>query len=496
MYKKLYTIFFIIVLLIPVFYANASTPTSLSLQKYVGDTYEVGKEVQFSARLLDDSQNWLSNKPVNLYYKIGSTGNWVLIDTRYTDAIGYASFTFVAGSTGAYIFRANFTGTTEYEPSISNEVSITFVLPQTTTTTTPPPQQIEGWGTVQPYGFTANLISYEGDWQTLKPLEICSKNSNVSAIFSYTINPCSQFDIMIYHNVHEDQLQPYRESWFNRTIEVYNGKAKVVIQDLWHTKVDWWAFGSILGWNVQFSRIIRTKTPNGTIFDFDASTTWDKPLRLIAYRDERGYLIFAWTQAYWYSEPITNVPTLHNNQITAWNLGDDFNLNIKFYVKMEHKNVKRQFDKIEVVKCKMSNDVIKVYTLLVQEEQAIEYLGSQPAFKGYYDAVAQRIDTWKRNLPSWVVNALNSIGMGWLVDIIVYISEGLKLLFNVVYMTLPYIGIIFLIINLKYIATLDFGGLFEFYITIYQIVANMFSAVVGVVNWIIDGFKGLLDMIG
>ena len=131
-------------LLLPTYFSVYTlTPTTLTLQKYVGDYYEIGKQVQFSARLTDNANNYISNKPVSLYYKIGSTGAWAYVDTRYTDAIGYATFYFTAGSVGAYIFRANFTGDDTYSSTISNEITLTFVQPTTTTTTTAPAGQIK-----------------------------------------------------------------------------------------------------------------------------------------------------------------------------------------------------------------------------------------------------------------------------------------------------------------------------------------------------------------
>ncbi|MBC7091024.1 MAG: Ig-like domain repeat protein [Nitrososphaeria archaeon] len=483
MRKKLSTVFLIIILILPTLNANALTSTSLTLEKYVGDTYEIGKEIQFSARLLDNSSNYIANKPVNLYYKVGSTGTWTYVDTKYTDAIGYASFYFTAGTVGAYIFRANFTGDATYSSSVSNEVSITFVLPQTTTTTIPSsPSTQEGWGSVEPYGFTAELVNYSGDWSALTPLNLIAV-TNGSASWKYNVNPLSQFDIVVGEYDEWDYLDFYKEYWYNYTVEVDG----YVVQDIKHYGIRWIGLFP----SAWYERTIKTITPNGTIFDFDAKDSLDDPLRLVFYKDDRGYLIFAWTL-----EDIKSndwqLAVLHSGQATAWKIGQDFDVTINHYLKVGHKNYKRVGAKVEVKACSISTATCSAYTLLLAPQSSRE---QPPQQRSVYDNVQALVSGFIRSMPSWVAGGLNAIGLGWLVEATAYFGVAFKIIFNVIVLTLPYIGLIFFIINLKYIATLDFAGLFEFYMQLYQIAANIFAAITNVIQWTIDGIKSLAGIL-
>jgi hypothetical protein len=488
MFEKTKVFLLVLVLLLPLFSVNALTSTSLTLEKYVGDTYEIGKQVQFSARLLDANNNYISNKPVSLYYKIGSTGSWTYVDTKYTDAIGYASFTFTAGSVGAYIFRANFTGDSTYEESVSNEVTITFVQPSTTTTTTPASGVIKNWGTVKPYGFNATLVSNSSNWSVLSPLEF-SAYKNASVHYRYNLNPLSQFDFCLKWADSPNFFAQNKEVKINYTIVV----GTVKVQDIKHYKQWNWGFGS------SRERTIYTLMPNGTIFVYDATKFFDDPLRTVLYRDERGYLIFGWFFGDGYMDPF-DVPIIHDGKATAWNLGQNFNVQIDQYLKLDFAGYNLYGVNVKIFACKISQEPCKVYVLRVLNQENPSELLWYAFMSGdkntYYDAVYGRVIDFYKNIPTWIINTLNALGLKWLVEAIVWISEAVRLTFNVIVMTLPYIGLIFLIINLGYIARLDFAGLFQFYLNLYQVIANMVSAIVGVVSWIIDAVKTAVSAIG
>jgi len=490
MFKKTKVFLLVLVLLLPLtlFSVHALTPTSLTLQKYVGDYANIGQEVQFSARILDSSNNYISNKPVSLYYKIGSTGSWNFIDTVYTDAIGYANFKFIAGSVGAYIFRANFTGDSTYAQSISNEVTITFVQPSTTTTTTPASGVIKGWGVVEPYGFNATLVSNSSNWSVLSPLEF-SAYKNASVHYKYNVNPLSQLDFCLKWFESPNWLAREKEFRVNYTIVVGNVK----VQDIRHYKQWDWGFGS------SRERTIYTLMPNGTTFVYDATLFFNDPLRTVLYRDERGYLIFCWFFGDGYMDPF-DVPIIHDGKATAWNLGQNFNVQIDQYLKLDFAGYNLYGVNVKVFACKISQEPCKVYVLRVLNQanpsELLWYAFMSGDKNTYYDAVYGRVIDFYKNVPTWIINILNALGLKWLVEAIVWISEAVRLTFNVIVMTLPYIGLIFLIINLGYIARLDFAGLFQFYLNLYQVIANMVSAIVGVVSWIIDAIKTAVSAIG
>ena len=483
MFKK--TIFFIILLLLtPLPLAFALTPTNLTLEKYVGDYYEVGKQVQLSARLLDTESNWVFDRPITFFYKIGSAGNWINFTVSHTDVLGYTTAYFTAGTQGAYFFKAEFLGDSEYNASTSNVVSITFVMPSTTSTSTSPTPtpQFGEWGLIQD-GFTATLNSNSSGWQTLKPFKFTTngKTEYVLANYTYEITPLSVFDYKIKIFSQQNFLTFDYNSFSSYKLVVGN---ITVIETVNETKNWFGLFGTL-------DRKITTIFPNGTVLVYE--TTKSDPLRLVFFRSN-GHIIFAWTLLDYpkLNDVSTTLSILHGGKATAWDLGVLETVEINQEINFTGKNLDWQSLEVQIKKIQISTANYE-YTLALMPESASEGLEGTGS---YFDPVSNTIQTMQRTIPDWIRNIIKSLGLEFIISGIGGLATMLSFAVSVALGVLPFFAILFLILNLSYIVTLNFDGLIEFYVSLFQITANVISAVRSVIDWAIEGVKAIFGTLG
>jgi len=91
---------------------------------------------------------------------------------------------------------------------------------------------------------------------------------------------------------------------------------------------------------------------------------------------------------------------------------------------------------------------------------------------------------------------LNKLGFGWIVNAFGYMVDAFIIFLSIVIATLPYLGIIILILNLFYVVQFDFEGLLGFWTNAYQIVAMIADAIFNFVQIIIDLIQALESSVG
>ncbi len=102
----------------------------------------IGRDVTITGRLTDEGFG-LSALPVTLYKT--DAAEKVSVAATATDASGYYQFTLTDTVPGHYTYVVCSPGTAAYEPSVSKEVSVTYVtIPTTLTATAAPRQQVVG----------------------------------------------------------------------------------------------------------------------------------------------------------------------------------------------------------------------------------------------------------------------------------------------------------------------------------------------------------------
>jgi hypothetical protein len=145
-------------------------------------------------------------------------------------------------------------------------------------------------------------------------------------------------------------------------------------------------------------------------------------------------------------------------------------------------------------------------TLAIQQNQALLSSGTESIYS-FNNGVAQyfctSIQCAMQNAFGGIIGAiqsffttafqsfLDSIGLGWLYDALTYLGQALLLFWNLIMASLPYLAILFLMLNLVYIVQLDLAGLIEFYINIYGIVANLANFLIDFVNAVVDFIQGI-----
>ena len=75
-----------------------------------GGDEQVGKEITLTARVLDESNNSISNEPVTFYKKKDDAGSWVNIGTKETDRRGTAKLKYYEEAAGEYQYRLRVSG--------------------------------------------------------------------------------------------------------------------------------------------------------------------------------------------------------------------------------------------------------------------------------------------------------------------------------------------------------------------------------------------------
>lgn len=274
----------------------------------------------------------------------------------------------------------------------------------------------------------------------------------------------------------------------NCTIVFPNG---FKITDIYETHVSWWGL-----WGDSIRRV-HTIFPNGTAYIKDpeagSSNFYDMrmPLRIIMWRDPDDKLNIVWT---WSQYPEENIILDHiagrEEGPASWftfdNTDWDITLTIYLYVKAEKR------------------DMVTGFYVEYHKDQEVDYPLSFNPVTGEFFEERYTGDIWATLVAignavsggiKWFVDrVVEALGLQWLLNIINSIIQALVFIFSIVWAVLPYLGFIILIYIMTFVVKLDFVGLIDFFIWMYDILATIISAIVNFFTFVAQAIDTIVPL--
>ncbi|MGH2639288.1 MAG: hypothetical protein ACRDF4_08430, partial [Rhabdochlamydiaceae bacterium] len=224
-----------------------------------------------------------------------------------------------------------------------------------------------------------------------------------------------------------------------------------------------------------YKRTMTTTVPNGSIYTTDITNYYLDPVRFIVYNEGTSYY-WLWT---------VTPQSSDNIEITSgsalWTLPLTTNL-------IANVSLSQVSSNLQIVRFRINQ------TALVSQGAdsaiALSTNANPNASQGLASAIFQaflnplawvggQIQGFARWLFTTALRTfLQDLGLGWIISAIEYFIAAILLLLAIVEATLPYLGVILLLVNLYYLITFNFEGLFTFWIQVYGVVAQLGNALI------------------
>jgi hypothetical protein len=342
-----------------------------------------------------------------------------------------------------------------------------------------------GWGqiytTSSPSEYvSASLQSTTGTWNATTPTNFQTQNNTATAQFSYSIYDLTSFDMSERNQFAiSNSLTTPTFNW-NHTFVLSSGG--YTFKDICLYSNGFYGIGSIS------NRTLETIFPNGTISTTSLSSSFSDWLRFVFYYDNQGYYMIAWTLTPY---PTTSLAVGNNPTLpSAFQVTNAIPFNVNMTVSFSSSASGNQGLQIQLNSISLSLGETSTYSLSTTTSSSggFNFLGA------ITNAFAQGINWISSEVSgffSWLftqgfLRLLNALGVGWLLTAFMYFVDAVLVMFAIIEATIPYLGLILLMLNMFYVVKLDFAGLFDFYIAIYNVISNIAEVIVSMVQTIVD----------
>ena len=458
---------------VPQSYA-ALTPTTCTLSAPTTSNYGQAMTVSFT---LDNQTSATGVSGAYIQFSVQfDAGSSQSIGTANTASNGVASISYTPQAIGTYVFSGTYGGDTNYAAC----------TPSTATTKV---SYSSGWGQIytssNPSQYVnAELASTSGTWNATTPTYFQTTNQTASATFSYAIYDLTSFDMS------ERSTYGIANA---ATTPTFNWNHTFTLQIAGYTFEDTAAYtNGFYGVGSTSTRDLITTFPNGTTVTNSLSSQFNDYVRFVFYYDIQGYYMLVWTLTPYpgMSLAVGTGPIPSAFQVNTAN-PLDVNMSLSF---TSSAGATQTFG-ITLNSISLSAGETEAYSLdsTTAGSGGFSLLGAiGTAFQNGALWIANSISTFfTKTIWGGFINLLNSLGVGWLLQAFGWFIDAILVLFVIVEATLPYLGFIIILLNMFYIVKLDFAGLFNFYISIYQVVSIIVNLVVNVIQTIIDFIQGL-----
>jgi hypothetical protein len=329
----------------------------------------------------------------------------------------------------------------------------------------------------------STLISTSGTWNVSNPFVFQTDNKSASASFNYTVYDLTYLDL-------SEQNSFVIGNTLGTPAFSYNQTFMYVIDGYTFRDISLYNNG-FYGLGASTNRTVETIFPNGIYYSYNLDSAFTDPLRFVLYSDTEGYYTAAWTVTPYPNNNLVVCDALCNEPASAFDINATNPQNITMEVSLSASNNGNSTFSIALNQVSLASGETSIYSLTTGTGfvgTSTNLLGAiENAFAGAVEYIASSITGFFGYLFSkGLYSILNSLGLGWILQVLSYFEGAFLVLFSIVTATLPYIGIILLIVNLLYVVQMDFAGLFSFWIQIYNVVAMIANFLIDVVNTIVD----------
>jgi hypothetical protein len=454
--------------------AHAAPPYTTDLSLSAPSCVGPASSITLSAQLTNSSNSAnIGSETITFYVSING-GSQNSIGTSSTSGSGIASLTYAVPSAlgNSYAFQAKFGGDATYSASNSNTVIAKSAY-------------VSGWGTIAS-GLTATLNGCPSNWALLSPsVFTAAPSENPRANFTYSSTNLQSLDL--------DTISFYTPSGGFNYGYTFNSTVKATVDS--YTIKDSRQFSNgFFGLGQSQTRTVSVIFPNGTEKSYNANSNYADRLRIFLFHNAEDQLQFGYSFTPY---PTTSLDVNYTRPPTTWNVGTTFNPTVTFFVSFNSNGISNQTISLRLNSFAQGSGASSSYTTVLGELSMISGAptGTSNGLGTLFGAVGQFFANGIASIQSALSGFLNfltpwgflrSIGLGWLVDAFSYFVSLFLGLIEIVIATLPYLGIVLVIIHLYYIIRFDFAGLFGFWFTIYNVVSVVADAIFNFVQIIVD----------